>query len=97
MAAVEGTSNWRTSPASVFTVTVAPLIAVMVPKKRVVGACARARGAARKKATNTSELIESDLRMVETGMRIFMLLSISLFSTDRIFPVTGAGKSFPFL
>jgi hypothetical protein len=33
MAADDGTSTWRVSPASVFTVNVLPLIALMVPKK----------------------------------------------------------------
>ncbi len=88
IAVVEGTSNWRTSPASVFTVTVVPPMAVMVPTKREGdGVCARRKGAARR---NAAKLTKNDLRMIEAGTNVFILLIISHFSTDKTFPLAGA-------
>ncbi len=91
IAAVEGTSTWRTSPASVFIVSVLPLMAVIVPPK-LAAVCAPAMAAASPAATRSA--IDSATHTMVRGTGIFNLLFISHFSTDRSLSAAGRESRF---
>src|ERR1035437_5313984 len=84
-AAVEGTSTWYAWPWSVFTVSVLPPMAVIVPTNRE-GVCAPASTAPASRAIDTATCANL------WGNRIFILFFINQFSTGLYLSVSGIGN-----
>src|ERR1035437_8979407 len=84
-AAVEGTSTWYAWPWSVFTVSVLPPMAVIVPTNRE-GVCAPARTAPASKA------IDIAICAILIGNQILILFFINQFSTGLYLSVSGIGN-----
>jgi hypothetical protein len=80
IAAVDGTSTWRASPVSGFTVRVVPSMAVIVPRKRE-GACAAAVGVTESEAADKAMVSANGTFKRE--LLNLILLFISLFSTGN--------------